>query len=111
MTLHKTNIADYVGGWFIGGFEPSLLSTHHFEVGLKSYTAGAREPIHYQLTAKEYTLVISGRCLIGDLELGPGDILTIDPQEAAGFEALEDVVLVAIKVPSIPGDKQLGTPT
>ena len=108
--MNKTHIDDYVGGWFIGDFEPSLLRDHSFEIGFKCYSRGDTEPVHYQLTATEYTLVLSGRCRLGDFELGPGDILEIRPHEPAGFEALEDVQLVAIKTPSIPSDKRVGRP-
>ena len=108
--MKKANVDDYLGGWFIGGFEPAMLATDAFEVGYKRYTAGDTEPVHYQLTATEFTLVISGRCRIGDIELGPGEILEIGPNEAAGFLALEDVTLIAIKTPSIPSDKRLGEP-
>lgn len=108
--MNKSHVNDYWGGWFIGNFEPSLLATGAFEVGYKRYSPGDTEPVHYQLTATEYTLVVSGRCRLGGVELGPGDIMEIGPNEPAGFEALEDVILVAIKTPSIPSDKRVGTP-
>ena len=105
-----SNISDFTGGWFIGDFSPTLDATPHAEVCLKRYPAGTTEPVHYQHVATEYTLVISGRCRIGDVELGPDDILRIPPGEAAGFEALEDVVLIAVKTPSLPDDKVVGYP-
>lgn len=109
--MKKSNIDEFFGGWFIGGFQPTLMNTDFFEVGLKRYAAGDTEPEHYQVKATEFTLVIEGRCRIGDIELGPGDILEIKPNEAAEFIALESVTLVAIKSPSIPSDKRLGRPS
>lgn len=110
VALNKSHIDEFFGGWFIGDFEPSLLYTDAFEVGMKRYGTGDTEPEHYQVTATEFTLVIEGRCRIGDFELGPGDILEIGPNEPAAFVALEPVTLVAIKSPSIPSDKRLGKP-
>ena len=72
------------------------------------YAKGDREELHFQIQSVEFSLIVEGRCRIGDIELGPNEILRIEPLEAADFEALTDVVLVAVKVPSIPEDKKLG---
>lgn len=106
--MDVSRVGDFVGGWFIGEFSPTLEANPHVEICLKRYPQGTTEPVHYQRVATEYTLVVSGRCRIGSVELGPDDILTIPPNEAAGFEALTDVVLVAVKTPSLPDDKVLG---
>jgi len=108
--VERANVADFVGGWFIGDFHPTMLSTEKFEVCLKRYAKGEREPLHHQRLATEFTIVISGRCRIGPHELEPDDILRVDPLEAAAFEALTDVVLVAVKAPSITSDKKFGEP-
>ncbi len=97
-----------MGGWFLGAFRPSLLHTDEFEVCIKRYLKGDVEPVHHQLTATEFTYVISGRCRIGDVELVADDIIEIPPLVSADFEALTDVVLVAVKTPSKPDDKRLG---
>ena len=109
MEVHS--LANFTGGWFLGNFVPSVATNPNVEVCLKRYPKGTIEPMHYQLTATEYTLVISGRCRIGSVLLQSDEILCIPPLEAADFEALEDVVLVAVKTPSLPSDKVLGEPT
>lgn len=106
--MHRTNLGDYFGGWFIGNFEPTMMKTSAFEVCLKRYAKGDREELHFQIQSVEFSLIVEGRCRIGDIELGPNEILRIEPLEAADFEALTDVVMVAVKVPSIPEDKKLG---
>jgi hypothetical protein len=108
--MDVVKLSDYTGGWFIGDFAPTMAANPDFEVCLKRYSAGDTEPIHYQFECTEYTVVVAGRCRIGDYELGPDDILRIHPMEAAGFEALTDVVLVAVKTPSKPFDKVVGSP-
>lgn len=106
----RRSLNNFVGGWFIGAFEPSVLQTDGFEVAVKRYSAGDQEPVHYQRTATEVTVVVSGRCRLGSETLGPDDLIVLPPLESADFEALEDVVLVAVKFPSIADDKVLGEP-
>ena len=55
----------------------------------------------------EVTLIVSGQARMGNEMLNPDDIILIEPGEKYDFEALTDVVLVAIKTPSIPNDKEL----
>jgi hypothetical protein len=104
-SLHR--IEDFLGGWFVGNFSPSLLRNEFVEVCVKTFRKGEQEAAHYQLTATEITVIISGECMVGDSRLGPGDMLVIAPMEVAGFVALSDVTLVAVKTPSIPSDKVL----
>ena len=40
MENKKININDFIGGWFIGNFTPSLLQTSAFEVAIKKYKKG-----------------------------------------------------------------------
>lgn len=95
------------GGWFAGNFEPSILKSENFEACVKHYPKGSIEPSHYQLTACEITVIISGTARMGDQTLTAGDIILLEPLEIADFEALTDVSLVAVKTPSLPADKVL----
>ena len=106
--MEKFNLDNFIGGWFIGNFNPSLHKTLDFEVGVKFFSKGSTELEHYQLKATEYSCVVSGKCRIGNTILGPREILRINPHESADFIALEDTVIVVIKYPSIPEDKILG---
>lgn len=108
--MDVTRVSDYVGGWFLGNFTPTIEANPHVEICVKRYAKGAVEPVHYQRQATEYTIVLSGRAQMGDFTLGPDDIIRIPPGEACGFEALDDVVLVAVKTPSLPDDKVIGEP-
>ena len=94
-------------GWFIGDFTPVVHRTSHFEASVKYFKAGEREPSHFQRIATEITVIISGNAKINDTNLNPGDIVTIEPNEAADFLAITDVALIAIKFPSLPSDKVL----
>ena len=103
--MRLTNLENFTGGWFLWDFEPSLLGQSNFEVCVKRYEKGTREPAHSQIQATEWTAIISGKCRIGQHLLGPDDVLEISPGEVADFEALTDVILVAVKSPSAPNDK------
>jgi hypothetical protein len=105
---NKYNLDNFTGGWFIGDFEPSLFKNNNFEVAVKYFKAGSNEPAHFQKTVVEFTVVVSGKCILAGFECGPNEIVKIDPMELASFIAIEDCVLISIKSPSIPNDKVLG---
>lgn len=103
-------LSDFVGGWFLGDFVPSVDRNEHVEICLKRYPKGQREPVHFQRLASEYTVIVSGYARMGDTVVGPDDIVCIPPGEACDFEALDDVTLIAVKTPSLPRDKVEGFP-
>lgn len=102
--MKVSRIEDMTGGWFIGDFEPSLLKTHHFEVGYKLHEKGEKWPAHYH-TGAEYNFLMSGKMRICGEIITAGDLFVIDPHEVAAPEFLEDCHVVVVKVPSKPGDK------
>ena len=103
--MKTQSINDFSNGWIVGDFVPSLHKTNDFEVGLKSFKTSDREPKHFQRIATEVTLVVSGHSRMGNYFLKAGEILVVEPGEACDFEALEDSTVLAIKWPSLPGDK------
>jgi hypothetical protein len=100
-------VEDFKDGWFIGNFSPSILQSADFEVCLKTFRSGDKEPSHYQKSATEVTVVVSGSCRMGSVHLSAGDILVLDAGEISDFEAIEDCVIVCVKAPSLPDDKAL----
>ena len=105
--MQRFNLNDMSLGWFIGNFNPSLHKNEQIEVGVKRFKKGDTEPMHYQLTATEWTCVVQGRVRIGNDIFEQNEIVEIPPLESADFEALEDSLLVVVKSPSIPQDKKL----
>lgn len=100
-------LEDMVGGWFVGAFAPTAHHSTAAEVAVKQYRAGDTEARHEHRIATEVTLVVSGRARMCGRDLGPGDILVLPPGTATGFAALTDCVTVAVKTPSVLGDKHL----
>ena len=100
-------LRDMKGGWFIGDFEPSCCRATAFEIGSKQYVKGDSEPEHVHRIATEVTLILTGRAVMNGRELASGDIVLLEPGEAASFDALEDTITVVAKFPSVPNDKYL----
>lgn len=103
-------LSQMVKGWFVGGFSPAVVQTNDVEVAVKSYKAGESEAMHHHKVATEVTVIVSGRVRMCGREFGPGDIVTLQPNEPTEFEALTDAVNVVVKLPGAANDKYLGTP-
>lgn len=106
--ISRARLEDFVGGWIVGDFKPSILMSKEFEVAVKRLEAGYSEPQHFQKKATEITLVIEGECLLNGEKLGAGDIMVIPPGIVGGFHANVKTVLLVVKAPSLPNDKVLG---
>lgn len=94
-------------GWFIGDFPEAIIRTKDFEVCWQSNPAGVKDTSHYHKIITEVQLIIAGRMIINGEEFGPGDIYVSEPGEHYHADYVEDTQVVAVKFPSIPGDKYL----
>ena len=100
-------ITDMTRGWFIGDFEPALLKTSDFEVGVLVHPKGQKWPAHYHRIATEYNVLIQGSMKLCDIELVAGDTFIIEPNEVADPTFHEDCLIVTVKTPSVIGDKYI----
>ena len=105
--MKKHDLQDFVRGWLVGDFDPSLVKSTNIEVGIQYYKADDREPKHVHKIAREITVIIYGRVTMSGVEYVKGDIIDIPPSVPADFVALEDTATVVIKSPSVPSDKYL----
>jgi quercetin dioxygenase-like cupin family protein len=103
--MNINNIKDYVRGWFVGDFEPSVLRTKDFEVGVLTHKKDEYWAPHYHKESVEYNVLISGKMIVQGKELNSGDVFVFEKGEIADPIFLEDCTLVVVKVPSIPSDK------
>lgn len=103
--MRRAKLDEMIGGWFVGDFVPTALGTQAVEVALKRYTARQYEASHHHRVATEVTVIVSGRVRMGRSELSAGDIVVLEAGESSDFEALTDVMLVAVKVPGARDDK------
>lgn len=105
--MDKHNINDFVRGWFVGNFEPSLYKTEDVEVAVQYFYKGDKEASHCHKIATEITLIVSGKARMNDKYLESGDILKIKPGEFTDFEALEDTITAVVKLPGATNDKYM----
>jgi hypothetical protein len=105
--MEKANLKDFIGGWFVGNFEPSVFKTNDVEVGVKHYKAGEFEGYHHHKIATEFTVIISGKVLMANQEFVSGDIIKILPNISSNFKAITDVVTVVVKLPGANNDKYI----
>lgn len=103
--MEKFNLDDFLGGWFIGSFSPTLYDTTDVEVGVKKYKKGAKEIAHFHKIATEFTVIIQGEVLMSGKKFKSGDIIKILPEISTDFEALSDVVTLVVKIPGAQNDK------
>jgi mannose-6-phosphate isomerase-like protein (cupin superfamily) len=107
MPLQRYQLDKFTKGWFVGNFSPTLIATDAVEVAVKHYRAGESEKAHYHKVATELTLIVSGRIRMSGEEVGPGEIIKIEPGQATDFEPLTDAITVVVKMPCVSGDKYL----
>ena len=103
--MNRHNIQDFVRGWLVGDFEPSLIRSKDLEVAIQFYKAGHKEAKHVHKIAREITVIAYGRAKMSGTEYVKGDIVDIPPGIPTDFFALEDTATVVIKSPSVPSDK------
>jgi quercetin dioxygenase-like cupin family protein len=99
------NLKDMTRGWLIGDFEPSILRTQGFEVGVLTHKKGEEWAEHYHKIATEYNVLIKGKMTLNGILINEGDIFILIPNETALPEFLEDCTVLCVKVPSVIGDK------
>ena len=107
MMIKKYDINDMGGGWFIGDFDPSVYRNKGFEVGIKYYSEGDRDPLHVHRVVTEVTVVVLGKIRMANTILSKGEIIVLEPNDESSFEALEDSALAVVKFPSLPDDKYI----
>lgn len=103
--MRVTKLTDYVRGWFIGNFSPSVLNTTDFEVGVLTHHKDEKWPSHYHKESIEYNVLVTGKMVVQGKELNSGDVFVFEKGEIADPIFLEDCTVVCVKVPSIPSDK------
>ena len=99
------HLKDFVRGWFIGGFEPTVFKTEAVEVGVREYRAGDYEGFHHHKIATEITVIIEGEVKMNGETYYAGDIIVTEPNEGTDFLAVTDARNVVVKIPGALDDK------
>lgn len=99
------NIEKYKRGWLVGDFEPALIRNKDVEVALKYYEAGDVEEEHVHRIATEFTVVVDGVIEMNGKPYMVGEIIEVKPGEYNRFKSITNSCVLAIKTPSVIGDK------
>lgn len=108
--LTVAHLDQMVKGWFVGAFEPTAHRTDACEVSVRRYRAGDREGVHHHRVATELTVVVEGTVRMCGQVFGAGSIVTLAPNTATDFEAIDDTLCVVVKTPGALDDKYEGAP-
>ena len=103
--MKRYKLQEMLNGWIIGNFEPSILKTKHFEIGILKHPKNQKWPEHYHKKMKEYNVLLKGKMQINGKLIKKNDIFVLEPKEIAKPIFLDDCEILCIKVPSIVGDK------
>lgn len=103
--MKVNNLDNFIRGWFVGNFEPTLYKTNDVEVAVQYYKKGTNEKSHIHKIASEITVVISGKVKINTVIFKEKDIIFIEPNEISSFEAIEDTTTLVVKIPGAKNDK------
>lgn len=103
--MEITKLKNFINGWVVGDFLPSLIHTKYFEVAVKEYKSGEQGFAHVHKVATEITIITSGKHKMNEQVLDKGDVVYLTPGESANYCCLESGMVVVIKTPSIKGDK------
>lgn len=99
------NLNEFIKGWVIGDFVPSIIKSKDIEVGVKYYKSGDKESRHVHNIVDEYTIVLTGLIKMNDKIYKEKDIVFIQKGISTDFECLVDSITLVIKTPSVPSDK------
>lgn len=105
--MKTSNLKDFIKGWFVGNFEPSLYKTECFEIACKTFLAGEYEPCHFHKIAEEFTLVVDGIIKMNNCEYKKDDIIHVEMNENIDFVSVTDSCIIVVKIPSAQNDKFL----
>ena len=97
----------YIRGWLIGDFEPSIVRTKDFEVGILTHKAGEKWPFHYHAHLDEINLLIKGEMRINNCNVSAGDVFVFNKNMISCPIFIEDCTVLCVKIPSLPKDKIL----
>ena len=103
--MEKYLLDQFVRGWFIGDFEPTIIKTGDVEVAVQRFTAGTHEAAHLHKKATEITVLVSGSAEMFDQVVEEGSVIKIEPGEVTSFKAITDCTTVVVKYPGAKNDK------
>lgn len=98
-------ISDFVGGWVVGDFEPTLHKTNDVEVSVKYIPKDTIGDGHYHKLGDEFTIILEGQAEDNGRIYNKGDIILLKKMQRNYTKFLQDSMILSIKTISQKGDK------
>jgi NDP-sugar pyrophosphorylase family protein len=98
-------LKNFVRGWFVGNFEPSIIKTSDYEIAIIHHKKDEQWDYHYHKLADEINILLKGSMLINNRRVNEKHLFMIPSKQLTCPIFLEDCYVLCIKVPSAPGDK------
>ena len=106
-TYSNVNLSDFVRGWLIGNFYPSIQNRTDFEIGSLQHKKGEVWGFHYHKKSIEINILIDGLLNINNQIIKKNDIFIFNRNVISCPLFLEDSKVICIKIPSEPNDKYI----
>jgi hypothetical protein len=91
-------LENFVNGWFIGNFEPSLLKDSGVEIAVMNTKKGVGSlNFHYHEHCIEINVLIKGKMKCNNKLIEENDIFVFNPNVPSVYEYLEDCTFVVYK--------------
>jgi len=101
------NIDHYIRGWLIGNFEPSIINTTEFEIGVLNHKKDEKWAFHYHEKTREINILLEGEMIINNIPLHKDTIFIFESNMISCPLFLTDCIVLCIKLPSLPNDKTI----
>lgn len=102
--MKKFKSKDFIRGWIIGDFTPSIIKTKNFEVCYRTEVPSKIQP-HYHKKGEEITIVLRGESIINNESMISGDIFVLYPNEIVQGEIIKETEIIVIRPYSDTKDK------
>lgn len=99
------NSSQFIRGWFVGNFMPSIHKITQFEVGALTHVKNDRWDYHYHKKADEINILLEGSMLLNNHQINQHDVFIIPRGQVACPIFVETCRVMCIKIPSVIGDK------
>ncbi len=99
-------LENFVNGWIIGDFEPSILKNTGVELAVMNKKKGiGKNDFHYHENCIEVNVLVKGKMIINDKIILENDVFVIHQNVPSIYEYLEDCTIVVFKNKPSNNDK------
>jgi dTDP-glucose pyrophosphorylase len=98
LNVEVFKLENFVNGWFIGDFEPSILKNSGVELAVMNKKKGIGiNDFHYHENCIEVNVLIKGKMKVNNKFIQENEIFIFNPNVPSIYEYLEDCIFVVFK--------------